>query len=103
MPPQDLPGFVKWVIEQKPELRDAPADVRVEIAQQLEQDLERLINTALIANMPPAELPYFEQLMGSGSQAQIQKFIEQKVPNMHEVIAKVMVDFREQYVGGGSE
>lgn len=103
MPPRDLPQFVDWVIEQKPELRDTDPAVKRELHDQLLERVEQLINMALLANMPKEELPAFEKLLDEGSQPQIEEFVETRVPNMKEIVAKVLVDFQEQYLGSSGE
>ena len=99
MPPADLPSYVGWVIDQKPELRDTPDDVKRELQQQLEERLEDLINAALLAAMPPNELEFFEKLLTHGTKKQIQDFCESTIPNMEEIVADVLLRFRNDYVG----
>lgn len=103
MPPTDLGQYVAWIIEQKPEMRETPADVKRELQDQLEERLEQVINMALLANMPKGEFENFEKLLDNGSQEEIEKFVADKIPNMNEIIAKVLVDFREQYLGSSGE
>jgi len=99
MPPQDLPSYVRWVIEQKPELRDTPEDVRQQLQKQLEERLERLIDAALLAELPEEELPHFEKLLKHASQDDIQKYLDQQIPEKEEIVARVLLQFRNEYLG----
>ena len=99
MPPQDLPSYVKWVVDQNPELHDTPDDIKAELYPELQERLESLINTALLAAMPEAELPYFERLLEHGSDEDVQQFCQQNVPNMEEIISRILLQFRNEYLG----
>src|SRR4051812_37791922 len=100
MPPKDLPSYVRWVIDQKPEFRNLEDAVKAEISLQLEERLEQLINSAILAAMPESELDYFEKLLTHGTEQQIQDFCQQNIPDMDELIAGVLLQFRNEYVGG---
>ena len=99
MPPKDLPSYVKWVIDQKPELKNTPEDVKVELQSQLEDRLDDLINAAIIENLPDSELDYFQHLLNNGTDQQIQDFCQQNIPDMDEVVAGVLIQFRNDYLG----
>lgn len=100
MPPKDLPSYVSWVIDQKPELKETPDDIKVVLKRQLEERLENLVNAALLAELPPEELEHFDKLLGHGTEKQIQDFISTNIPNSEEVVAGVLVRFRNEYLGG---
>ena len=98
MPPKDLPSYVRWVIDQKPELKETPEDIKVELQSQLEERLSDLINVALIDAMPESELPYFEKLLTHGTGAQIQEFCQENIADMDEIVAGVLLQFRNDYL-----
>lgn len=99
MPPKDLPSYVEWVIEQKPELRDTPADVKAELKTQLQERVENLINSALLAAMPADVVPNFERILVDGNERDIDSFISRTVPQKEEIIAQVLLQFRNDYIG----
>ena len=98
-PPKDIPSYVAWVLDQKPELDNTPAEVKAELKQNLTDRLERLINTAIAAQIPKAKLDEFDALLVDGDEAKIQKFIHQQVPNVDELIAEILISFRNDYLG----
>ncbi len=99
MPPKDLPSYVAWVIEQKPELKDTPDDVKTELQAQLAERIENLINAALLAEMPAAEVERFDRILSHGTSQDIQNYVQQAVPNSEEVVARVLLQFRNEYLG----
>lgn len=99
MPPQDLPSYVEWIVDQKPELRDTPADVKQALQQQLQERLQNLINVAILAALPPDEVPHFERLLAHSGQDEIQRFCQEAIPNLEELVAGVLVRFRNEYLG----
>lgn len=99
MPPQDLPSYVTWVIDQKPELRDTPAEVKTALHQQLQERLENLINMAILAALPTDQIPHFERLLAHSGQDEIQQFCQEQIPDMEELVAGVLVQFRNEYLG----
>ena len=98
MGPKDLKSYVSWVIDQKPELKDTPADVKAELQKQFEERLENLVNAAILAEVPESELEHFQRLLNHGTEEDIQKFCDQVVPNLDEVVARVLVQFRNEYL-----
>ncbi len=99
MPPKDLPSYVTWVVDQKPELRATPQEIKDELYPELQGRLEALINTAVLAALPQDQLAHFERLLEHGSQKDIQEFCHQAVPNMDEIVARILVQFRNEYLG----
>lgn len=99
MPPKDIPSYVRWVMDQRAELKDTPEDIKKEMRIQLEDRLETLVNSALLAELPPDQLEHFDSLLAHGTEQQVQDFIDQNVPNKEEVVARVLVGFRNEYVG----
>ena len=96
-PPQDLPGYVAWLMDDNPAMREEESAVRVEMAKELEERLEELINRALLEALPPAQLTEFERILGE-PQADPQAFLAANIPNMNEILADVMIRFRLDYL-----
>ncbi len=97
--PNDINTFVKWVIDQRPESSKIPEAEKVIMQKDLESRLERMVNTALIAQMTPEQLEQFNDLTDQASDEQIQQFIERSVPHSQEVTTQVLTDFVKMYLG----
>ncbi|MDD5627031.1 MAG: DUF5663 domain-containing protein [Patescibacteria group bacterium] len=61
-------------------------------------DLEERINAAILAAMPEERLASFEKILDTGSAAEIQKFCMENVPNLSEITALEMLNFRKTYL-----
>jgi len=86
-------------------LNDAGMDtMSVEVKQQMLKDLHARLQDRffgqVIISMPEKDLTEFRKLSeNKASQEELQKFIEEHVPNAPEVFAKAMVTFRNDYLG----
>lgn len=97
--PHDISSFVAWVIDQHPESSTIPPDEKAIIQKDFEDKLDRMVNTALLAEMPPEKLEQFNQLLDQDSEEQIQQFVEQAVPHHQDVVMGVLTDFAKMYLG----
>ncbi len=61
-------------------------------------DLEQRINAAILAAMPEDKLASFEKILEKGNAAQIQEFCAKNVPNLNEITALEMLNFRKTYL-----
>jgi hypothetical protein len=87
----------KLVVEKQfPELDE---DVMAEIKADLRQRAERQINGAILAAMPPEKLEEFDKVTDSGNDEEIQKFCSDNIPNVAEVTAQALINFRNSYLG----
>lgn len=73
-----------------------------EIVDQLKNDLlervEDRINATILENMPSHALEDFEKLLDSdASDEEVQKFCAEKIPNLDEIIAATLLEFRDAY------
>ena len=95
--PDPLDAFIDQI------LFDKGADVLPqEVQDQMKQDLlervERRINIAMLAAMPPEEVVNFEKILDAGSDTAVQAFVARHVPHADEVIAKELVEFKSLYL-----
>lgn len=79
------------------------ADVEPGVKQQMLDDLglrlQNAIFVALLERLPEQDLPTFNTLVEEkASQEQIQQFLTARIPNLEEVTAQAMMDFRKMYV-----
>ena len=99
MPPKDLDEYIWWLMDQKPELEKTPKEVKVELHKQLSERMEALVNAAIVAALPPSSLEEFQKVLDQNDQNATVAFCESKIPNMDEVVAKALMQFKEDYLG----
>jgi hypothetical protein len=84
-------------MDDNPAMREVEPAVRVEMAKELEERLDNLINRALLDALPPAQLTEFERILEE-PQADPQSFLAANIPNMNEIVADVLIRFRSEYL-----
>lgn len=84
-------------MDDNPAMREVEPAVRVEMAKELEERLDNLINRALLDALPPAQLTEFERILEE-PQADPQAFLAANIPNMNEIAADVLIRFRSEYL-----
>lgn len=99
MPPKDLDEYIWWLMDQKPELEQTPQDIKKDLHAQLAGRLDTLINSAILAAMPPSSLEEFDSILEKNDPAATQAFCEEKIPDLNEVVAKALLRFKEDYLG----
>lgn len=99
MPPKDLEQYVDWVLGQKPELEQTDPAVKEQLKKDLVSRLEDQINVAILAALPPGEVNTFEQMLARSGKDELQKFCQDRIPNLEEVVAGVLVKFKISYLG----
>lgn len=99
MPPKDLDEYIWWLMDQKPELEKTPKEVKVELHKQLSERMEALVNAAIVAALPTSSLEEFEKVLEKEDQQAVIAFCESKIPNMDEVVARALLQFKEDYLG----
>lgn len=78
--------------------------VSAEVKEQMLTDLrarlqDRLFGT-IVMNLTDGKLTEFRELVdGGGSPEDLEKFVDQNVPNAAEVFAQAMMKFRSDYLG----
>lgn len=99
MPPKDIDGFVDWVLDQKPAMKDLEPDIRNQIKSDFVDLLGDQINAEILARMPEDKLDEFDTILSSKDGVAAQAFCQEHVPGMSEIVAQVLVDFKLKYVG----
>lgn len=102
--PQTLPSlqvFIEGLIKEKG-LEDLDPEILTQLKEDLQKRLENIINATILENLPSEKLPEFEKLLDSGADDEmIQSFCRENIPNLDEVIAKALLDFRRSYLVSG--
>lgn len=100
MTPQDLDQYVEWVLSQKTGYEATDPAVKAELKKIYSESLQDQVNAAIVRALPPDQLPAFDVLLAKeNSNDEIASFCEQNIPNMKEVVAAVLVKFKESYAG----
>lgn len=100
--PVDIRTYLENLIE------DAGMQLTPQLQQAMIADLYARLEKKLIAdaveNMKPEDVEAFTQLVQSGTTAEeIQKYINEHVPNAKEVFVQSLVDFRTYFLGGAMQ
>lgn len=74
-----------------------------EVLQQAKEDIltkaEERIKATIFANLPSDKLEKFNELMEASNEANLQAFIRQEIPNLEQLIATSLLEFRNTYLG----
>ena len=97
---KDLEEFVNSLLNEKNLPDNLPDDVREQMSNDLCERVEARIKAVIAASLPEQ---YHEELMAlnskEGNDQEVQKFIQDKVPNLDAVVATELVKFRNTYLG----
>ncbi len=79
---------------------DMDPDLREEMIKEIFERLDKYITSVIIENLSAESVETFIKMNEEKrSQAEIQKFMMENIPNATEVMTKAFVDFRELYLG----
>lgn len=93
-----LEDFIVNLLKDKG-LAEEDKEVFEQLKSDLMGDLEDRINAAILAAMPEEKLASFEKILDQGNAAEIQEFCAKNVPNLKEITALEMLNFRKTYLG----
>jgi hypothetical protein len=90
--------FVEKVVAEKkfPEL---DPEVLAQIKADVKVRAEQHINVAILAALPPEKIEEFDKLLDTATEADIQKFVGDNIPDPAEVTALALINFRNSYLG----
>lgn len=92
-----LMQFVSRLVEEKG-LNNLDREVLEQVKKDLYDRIERLINASVIEHMPLEKLEFYEKLVERSDQKEIQDYAQRNIPNLNEIIAKEMLQFRDTYL-----
>lgn len=96
----NLESFADKLLQEK-KLENISAEVREQMREDLVDRLEERVNLALVQFMPPEKLDEFEQLVSSKNLEDIAKFCAENIPNLEQIIASELLNFRTTYLMTG--
>ncbi|MDR3642029.1 MAG: DUF5663 domain-containing protein [Candidatus Doudnabacteria bacterium] len=78
-------------------------EVEPDVMEQIKADVydraEDIINATIMANIPPEKLEEFDKLLDGGNQQAIEEFTNRQIPNLQELTAEALTNFRNTYLG----
>lgn len=93
-----LEVFVDRLIEEKG-LEYLDEEIRAQMKSDLLERVEDRINASILEHMPPEALEEFEKFLDADtSDEEMQVFVAKKIPNMEEMLATVLLEFRQTYL-----
>lgn len=89
--------FIDQLIEEKA-LKNISLEVMLQIKEDLADRIEDRINAVILANMPPSHLEEFDKILDSNDVEKIQLFCQSNVPELDNIIANELMNFRNTYL-----
>lgn len=99
MPPKDIEEYVAWVLNQKPGFDQVDKEVQAEMKKLYVDSLQDQINAAILKAMPADKMAEFDRLLSGDNKEAVQLFCDANIPDLKEIIASVLINFKEVYVG----
>lgn len=97
--PAEIRTFLEGLLNEA-NIQSLDENAREETIKELFVQLDNFMTTAIIDNMPPEYLDEFIKLNEEKkSQAEIEAFLKEKMPNAQEVFANAFKNFRNFYLG----
>ena len=95
---QVLEQYIDKLVEEK-NFGELEPEVLAQIKSDIGERLERRINASLLEHMPENKLDELEQKMNANDVEGVRKLCEDSIPDLQEVIAQTLLDFRRTYLG----
>lgn len=97
--PQEVRGFLESLL-QDAGMKILDEQMREEMIKELYARLDNHLTSVIVENMPAEHLDAFMRLNEEKKpKAEIEQFLQDKMPNSKEVFAKAFAQFRELYLG----
>lgn len=89
--------FVDRLIEEK-KFVNVDSETLRQIKEDLLERVEDRINAITLENMPKEKLEEFNELLNNANMEDIQKFCQDNISNLNEIITKELLNFRNIYL-----
>ena len=93
-----LQKFVDGLIEEK-KLGSLDPEILAEVKNDLLKKAEDKVKVTIFDNISEENYPEFNKLMEAGDDIKLQTFIKEQIPNLEELTAASLLDFRNTYLG----
>ena len=98
----ELEAFADKLLKEKG-VTGITGEILVELRRDLVRRAENLVNAHILKSIPPHALAAFDEVLDRGDSRDVQAFVARHVPNIEEVTAEALMEFRELYLGVGRE
>src|SRR5947207_1123304 len=95
---QHISEFASKLIHEKG-LDDLDPEIKEQAKNDLSSRIEDHINAAILSKLHKQQLMEFESILNASNQTQIQEFLKKSIPDMDNLIAQTLIDFRITYLG----
>lgn len=100
--PPEARVFIEGILDDSKTL-SLDGEMREEMIKEIYARLDSFLTSRIVESLPPEFMDEFLKLVEEKkSQVEIQKFIEEKIPNSPEVFAQAFSDFRDMYLYGNA-
>lgn len=100
--PDEVKSFLSGLLDDAG-MTDLDPDMREEMIMELYVRLDNYLVSVIVDNMPDDQLDAFAKLNEEKKpREEIEKFVNEKIPNATAVFADAFAKFREMYLGGVS-
>jgi ATP phosphoribosyltransferase len=89
--------FIDRLIQEKA-LENIDAETMEQIRKDLADRIEDRINASILAKMPTEKLEEFDKILDSNDEEKIQSFCQANIPELNELIAGELMNFRNIYL-----
>jgi len=80
-------------------MKDVEPEIKNQMLNDLRARLENKLFATMVMKLPEVDLPALDQLItAQAGPQQIQQFLRQRIPNLEEIVAEAMLEFRKEYV-----
>jgi hypothetical protein len=94
---QDLDLFIDRLLDEKG-LTNLEPTVLQQLKIDLKKRVEDRINISILNNLPKDKVKIFEELLDKATDNEIQDYIQQNIPNLEQVLAGELMQFRRVYL-----
>lgn len=95
----DLEVFVDKLLEDKKLPEGLSQDVLNEMKKDLLKMVESRINATILANLSEDQMNEFSDLLDSDDEIKIQKYLENAIPDLAQILASELIVFKQIYLG----
>ena len=92
-----LEQFVDKLIKDK-KMDSLEPEVLTEVRHDLLRMAEDKINAYIIKALPEHKIKEFDEVLDTNSEEKIQEFLKTAIADLDAVVAKALIDFRNQYL-----
>jgi hypothetical protein len=96
--PRSIDEYVRWVLSEDSSLDNVDPEVKKQLEDDYVQALDDQITAALVTALPEDQLDVVEKLLEHAPMPEVQDWIEAQIPDSKEIIAGILLRFRNEYL-----